>query len=376
MKLPRHAELWGPGYLRDRGRRLLPRPRPRRVWLTVADHYEPRWGLATRAARGTGSPRPCGIADARVARWVDAWPVVAAACRRDAAGQPPCHTFFYPQEEYAPRHLDALAALCATGIGDVEIHIHHDADGRAAFIEKMSSFRELLHARHGLLRRRGGRLVFGFIHGNWALDNSLPDGRWCGLNDELSILRDLGCYADFTMPAGDSPCQARTVNTIYWAVDDPERPKSYDGGRPVTPGGGRGDLLIIPGPLGIRWAERLAPRLEAGEIAANDPPTPYRLQRWLALAPRIGADVFVKLHTHGAQEKNAEMLLGGGLRRLYDGMSELCARRGLALYYASAWQMALAVEALQQGRDPLGAALAPARGVEAKREAARVEIPC
>ena len=37
---------------------------------------------------------------------------------------------------------------------------------------------------------------FGFIHGNWCLDNSRADGRWCGLNNELILLRELGCYAD------------------------------------------------------------------------------------------------------------------------------------------------------------------------------------
>ena len=33
---------------------------------------------------------------------------------------------------------------------------------------------------------------------------SLPDGRWCGLNNELILLRDLGCYADFTLPSAPS----------------------------------------------------------------------------------------------------------------------------------------------------------------------------
>ena len=53
-----------------------------------------------------------------------------------------------------------------------------------------------------------GRVVFGFIHGNWALDNSRPDGKYCGLNNEITLLRDLGCYADFTMPSGASPTRA------------------------------------------------------------------------------------------------------------------------------------------------------------------------
>lgn len=183
------------------------------------------------------------------------------------------------------------------------------------------------------------------------MDNSRPDGRWCGLNDEITILRDLGCYADFTMPSGDSPTQARTINKIYWAKDDPAKPKSYDTGVDVTPGGGiDGDLLMITGPLGIRWAERLIPRMEFGEIAANDPPTKYRVRKWLDLAPRIGSDIFVKLHTHGTQEKNSALLLGGGLDHLFGFFCRECELRGLKLHFVSAWEMYLAVEATRLGR--------------------------
>jgi hypothetical protein len=147
------------------------------------------------------------------------------------------------------------------------------------------------------------------------------------VSNEITLLRKLGCYADFTMPSGNSPTQSRIVNTIYWATDDPLRPRSYDRGVPVQPGAmGSGDLLMIPGPFGIRWAERLKPHLENGEFACQDLATPYRVHRWLELAPRIGRNIFLKLHAHGAQEKNATaMLLQGGLDRLFELLSEVCA---------------------------------------------------
>jgi hypothetical protein len=207
----------------------------------------------------------------------------------------------------------------------------------------MSGFIEALRSRHDLLHRENGRTVFGFIHGNWALDNSRPDGRYCGLNDEITILRDLGCYADFTMPSGPEPTQARTVNTIYWAIDDPARPKSYDTGPLLGPGAPTGDLLMIPGPLGIRWGERLLPRLEFGEIAYYDLATPSRVRRWLDLAPAINGELFLKLHTHGAQEKNSAALLGGGLDNLFRLLREECCRRELGLFYVTAWGLRHAV---------------------------------
>ena len=122
------------------------------------------------------------------------------------------------------------------GIADVEVHLHHDGEGQQNFVDRISTFTGTLISRHGLLRKQNGQPAFAFIHGNWALDNSRPDGRYCGLNNELALLRDLGCYADLTMPSGASPTQSRTVNTIYWAVDDPRSQNPMTRGIPVKPG--------------------------------------------------------------------------------------------------------------------------------------------
>jgi hypothetical protein len=265
----------------------------------------------------------------------------------DAAGSHPQYTFFFPQEEYRPWFIAPLASMAREGIADVEIHIHHNGEGQQNFVDRICGFQEVLFRQHGLLRKdTAGRISFGFIHGNWALDNSLPDGRWCGLNNEITLLRDLGCYADFTMPSGASPTQSRVLNSIYWTVDDPDRPRSYDTGYPVAPGrNAAGDLLMIPGPFGIRWTERLIPRLETGELASYDPPTPYRIRRWLDLAPSIGRNIFIKLFTHGAQERNSTMLLvNGGLDMLFRLLASECAKRRYELRYTSAWGLRQAID--------------------------------
>lgn len=334
LSLPRNAQLWLPAYIRNRLGSRRP-PGGGRVWLAIADHWEPYYGKV-----------PEETAVARVATWVKHWPEVARR-HADSTGKQPQYTFYYPEEEYRPAFLDALAEFKRAGIGDVDIHIHHDGEGQQNFVDRMGGFMETLVTRHGLLRKSAGRTVFGFIHGNWALDNSRPDGRWCGLNNEITLLRKLGCYADFTMPSGSSPTQSRIVNTIYWVTDDPLRPRSYDRGVPVRPGiPGSGDLLMIPGPLGLRWAQRLVPRMETGELASYDLPTEYRVERWLDLAPKIGQDIFVKLYTHGAQERHAKaLLLEGGFDRLFTLLTEHCRRRGHQLRYVSTWEMRQAVDA-------------------------------
>jgi hypothetical protein len=348
MKFIRNSQLWGPNYIRQRLRRIAHRAAPplERIWVTIADHYEPMWQQADLST-----------AQSRVALWRSAWPAIAKRCEPDSAGNAPRYTFFFPEEEYHPTLMEPLAEMVRMGIADVEVHLHHDGEGRQNFIDRITCFCDVLDGEHGLLRKRDGKLTFGFIHGNWALDNSRPDGRWCGLNDEILVLRDLGCYADFTMPSGDSPTQAHFVNTIYYCTDDPHRPKSYDDGLPVTVGGGvDGDLLMIPGPLGMRWRDRWLPRLETGELCQGNVATPYRARRWVELAPRIGADTFIKLYTHGAQERHSSVLLHGVLESTFNLLAEEANRRRCSVHFVTAWQMYLAIDAIRQRRDPVVAA--------------------
>ena len=344
MQLIHNSQIWGPSYIRQRVRQItqLAAPPLERIWVTIADHYEPKWRDADLST-----------AQSRVARWRTAWPEIARRCKPDSMGNAPRYTFFFPEEEYHPTLMEPLAEMVREGIADVEVHLHHDGEGRQNFVDRITGFCSVLHSEHGLLRKRNGRLTFGFIHGNWALDNSRPDGRWCGLKDEIRVLRDLGCYADLTMPSGDSPTQARLVNTIYYCNGDPDRPKSYDAGVPVTPGSGiEGDLLMISGPIGMRWRDRWLPRLETGEIRYGNVATPYRVRRWVELAPRIGADTFIKLFTHGAQERNSSALLSGVLESAFSLLVDEAHRRRCSVHFVSAWQMYLAIEAIRQRRDP------------------------
>jgi hypothetical protein len=319
------------------------------VWVTIADHFEPWWrGADERTALD------------RVRRWTKRWPRIAGR-HVDDAGHPACHTFFYPVEQYHPAAVDALARLVNMGIADVEVHLHHDGDNAAAFLDRMGSFVERLHTRHGLLRRAAGGIRFGFIHGNWALDNSLPGGRFCGLDNEITLLRGLGCYADFTLPSAPSPAQTRTVNTIYWATDDPDRPRSHDAGLPVTANGAvAGDLLMIPGPLTLNlreWRRPLVPRIEVGELAGHCQPTRHRVTLWKRVSPQIGEDVFIKLFTHGAPEKNAGPLLedDGVLDRTLRFLAEDCRRSGTRLFFVSAWHMWVAIDGIRRGVHPVRA---------------------
>jgi hypothetical protein len=149
------------------------------------------------------------------------------------------------------------------------------------------------------------------------------------------------------------------VNTIYWATDR-ARPKSHDWGIPVHPGGAiSGDLLMVPGPLTINlneWNRRFVPKIETGELASYALPSRRRARLWTKVAPRIGAEVFVKLFTHGAPERNAMALLErGALVRTIEYLTQEANRIGAQLLFVSAWQMWKAIEAVRCQADPLEA---------------------
>ncbi len=319
-------------------------PRPTHVFVCVADHFEPDNQSASLA-----------LQRARVARWVDEYGDSVKGIS-DSRGRAPQHTFFFPVECYRAEFLDRLSELVRAGFGDVEVHLHHDNDSSERLREFLLQSIHLLHGRHGLLSKDAfGQLRYGFIHGNWALGNSHPDGRWCGVDDELTVLRETGCYADFTMPAAPFPTQTRTINSIYYALDDPHRVKPHDTGIPSTTGRQPPDdgLLMIQGPLLIRqprpWSK---PRVENGDVTGSHPPSVTRLWNWLRAAVSVVGHeqwLFLKLHTHGAKDSNTPVLLGPPMRQLHQALRDAAAQREFQYYYVTARELAQLVSQAERG---------------------------
>ena len=287
--------------------------------LCIADHFEPEHGKV--------GPEQ---ALSRVRIWALEYPRRFASFR-DTDGLPPRHTFFYPLEQYQPQHLDILAEFCRAGYGEVEVHLHHDGDTADALRHKLLDFKDRLALRHGLLARRqdSREPCFAFIHGNWALDNSRPDGRWCGVNNELDVLRETGCYADLTLPSAPNATQTRKINSIYYAVDDPERAKSHDWGQDVGEAAPAEALMMIQGPLVLNWHRRkwgVLPGLENGCLQGSQPPSIQRLKSWLKARVQVRCRpdwFFVKLYTHGAPEENQKVLLGEPMVRFHEALARL-----------------------------------------------------
>ncbi len=317
------------------------------VFLSICDHFEPLWNDAYRE-RGLN----------RVKTWVEAYPKIADKYN-DSDGQIPKYNLFYPIEEYQPEYLDLLAQLCHKGYGEVEIHLHHDNDTAENLRRTLLEYKKILSERHGLLSKDKitGEIKYGFIHGNWALDNSRPDGRWCGVNNELDILQETGCYADFTMPSAPDITQTSKINSIYYALDNPRKSKSHNDGIDAQANHNhQKGLLMVQGPLQLNLQNRkwgILPRIENGFIGSDYPISEQRIKLWLDNPIRIQDApnyIFIKLYTHGCQEHNSNYLLKGGLDNLFSYfINNLNDGEKFITHFVSAREMVNVVNALEDG---------------------------
>lgn len=302
--------------------------KPVHVMLFLVDHWEPSI---------YGKPWDNGIYESEASRLADYWLKNyrrTASRHRDADGRMPQHTWFTYQ--LAGGALQRIAKCAFLGLGEQEIHIHHGTmddrtkDHRIEFIKQTAAWIDTLQSFGALLTAEPKpRTYFGFIHGNWALDNSrvVDDVRQlCGVNNELNLLLALGCYGDFTFPSGGST-QPKWLDKIFVSRDS-DQPKSYDDPkliRELTNGGApirKNELMLFEGPG------------EDGLMSNVDefnPPTLEMMDVWVEENVHVpGREdwIFVKLYTHSAQNlassvQGQEVLVGQIADKFYSDIERV-----------------------------------------------------
>jgi hypothetical protein len=317
---------WLPAALWQRLVRRLPDIRPLHLVIGVADHFEPM-------NRSGASATPVDLCEQerRVTKWCREYPAAVSAWRDDE-GQPLRHTYFYPAEEYNASLVDRLAEHCHAGWGEIEIHLHHgvDAPDTAEHTARtLIEFRNTL-ATHGCLSRGDGAGPprYAFVHGNWALANS-DRGRYCGVNEEMQLLADTGCYADFTLPA-PSPAQIRKINSIYECASPLDQRAPHRRGIDLQCGHAPSTFpLIVQGPLLIDFGRckrgGLLPGIESGELSGVNPPTMRRLNLWQEAAISVKGRpdwVFIKLHCHGLTPQDEPAMFGSSIQHFLKELVE------------------------------------------------------
>ncbi|HYG82727.1 MAG TPA: hypothetical protein VD861_20190 [Pyrinomonadaceae bacterium] len=336
-------------------RRMTERGGARHLILVVANHFEPGW-------TSHGAILDLPTQQARLEDWCEQARSIGEAVR-DHDGTPFRHTNFYPAEQYHRPLLARMAELQAAGFGEVEIHLHHGVE-RPDTAENtrrvLTEFRDALAFEHKCLSRAGEDEPprYAFVHGNWALANSAR-GRCCGVDSEMQILAETGCYADLTLPSAPDISQVARLNAVYECGHPLTERKPHRSGPGLRVGRPPTKLpVIFTGPLVFDWGRRKrglpVPRLDNGALTARYPPTVERLQRWSAA--RIGVAgrpewVFIKLYCHGFFDADQPAMIGEDMRRFLSEALELGERTGkFRLHFASAREMFNIAMAAADGR--------------------------
>ncbi|MDZ4186032.1 MAG: hypothetical protein U1D97_13785, partial [Desulfuromonadales bacterium] len=218
----------------------------------------------------------------------------------------------------------------------------------------------VLEVRHGwAIRDRAGRgPCYAFVHGNWALGNS-AGGRFCGVDEEVAILRDTGCYLDLTMPSAPDPTQVGIINSIYTPGGPLDHPAPHRTGTPLRVGSPLPDppFFLIQGPLLLNWRRRKYglpfPRTENGDLGADYLPTMERFRLWVSANIHVQGRpewVFVKLHCHGLQERHIPCLAGEPMRRFLEELLAWAPKQGMKLHFVTAREMANIAMAAVEGK--------------------------
>ena len=325
---------------KDAVRRLTERCGKQNLIFIVANHFEPGWN-------GTVDGHNLATQIARTKAWHKQARSIGSAIR-DHDNTPFRHTNFYPAEQYYKSLLDQLSEMQSEGLGEVEVHLHHgvDAPDTAANTRRaLEEFRDVLAEEHKCLSRRSrnDKPMYSFVHGNWALANS-AGGHCCGVDNEMQILADTGCYADLTLPAIHSRAQVPRLNAIYQCGGAlgqaaPHRlgPNLRIGKRPVLP-------ILITGPLTMNWQGRRnglpMPRLDDGALTAKYKFDLDRLDNWRNA--HIGVHgrpewLFIKLYCHGFFDHDQASTIGEPIRKFLDRVLTLSGQTGeFTVHFATA----------------------------------------
>jgi len=325
--------------------------------IALADHFEPA------IVPGDGRARaPLSEQRRRIENWSTEYPQSVGPWR-DHEDRPFVHTYFYPAEQYDRELVDRLAEHCHQGWGEVEIHLHHGVDtpdNAEHTRRQLESFRDALVLHHGSLCFVEGssKARYAFVHGNFALANS-AGGYACGVDSEMQILADTGCYADFTLPASAlHPAQISKINSLYECGLPLAHRAPHRQGRDLRVGRSpRIFPLMVQGPLLVdfdRAARSGIARLENAALTASRPPSLPRLQLWKKAAIRVRHRpdwLFIKLHCHGMNPTDREAVLGSGMKQFITELVQGAPDRSEIIHFVTAREMVNIIWAACEGHE-------------------------
>jgi len=354
-KRAKYMGRWVPSYLWQRVTRHAPRG-PVHLILTLADHFEPAIDPNDGQARVSYAEQ-----QRRLERWIRTYPSIVERYP-DHDGRPFVHTYFYPVEQYDRGLVAQLSDFCHAGWGEVEIHLHHGVgkpDTPESTRRILAEARDRLAFEHGCLSRTAESDAprYAFIHGNYALANS-AEGRACGVDSEMQVLADTGCFADMTLPTSVFHwAQTAKINSIYECALPLTQRAPHRRGRDLEVGHApTTSPLIVQGPLlphftSVGGRER---GIENGGFTNSTPPDIRRVSLWKRAAVSVSGRpdwLFVKLHCHGMDPTQDAAMLGAPMQKFLADLLRYTTDTKDVLHFVTAREMVNIILAACDGRE-------------------------
>ena len=323
----KHLDKWLGGYARHSWRARARAAARRRAAPSAVRALRSLRAAVGRRRRGARAARASTPGASAIRRW-RATSATPTAARRATASSSPASSI-------APHFLDALAELARGGFGEVEVHLHHDGDTATTLRADIADYLgKYAAARPPVARRR--RAAALRVHPRQLVPRQRAPRR-------PLVRRRRRDPAALSTPAATPTSRSRRRPTSASRTSS-----TRSTGRPAT--------------WRARRAYEAGERARVGDAHARSPPHDRRAARARA-APALGVRiengaltaairrrpracatgstqgihvdgrpewVFVKVHTHGAPEKNAASLLGDGGRALHRALRALQRRRALA----------------------------------------------
>jgi hypothetical protein len=345
-----------PPYFWQRITRPAPQARVHLI-ICIADHFEPS---STPGNFAGYAPRDVQLR--RLKTWCGEYPVNFAGFE-DNDGRRFVHTYFYPAEQYDREIVQQIADLCHSGWGELEIHLHHGVpkpDTAENTRSQLLAFRDALAHEHGCLSYQTGDHTpqYAFIHGNYTLANC-ANGFACGVDDEMQILAETGCYVDMTFPASAfHPAQIAKVNSLYECGTPLSEPAPHRSGVDLKAGRPIAKLpFMVQGPWALdfdRTARSGFARIENGAITGAKPPSLRRLQLWRRAAITVAGRldwIFIKLDAHGMYPDDTDTVLRGPMQHFLRELIGGAVERKEILHFVTAREMANILVAACDGKE-------------------------
>ncbi len=262
----------------------------------------------------------------------------------DCTGRHFRYTFACPVYDWSASDMACLTEYCRAGLGEIELLL-------PSVCPDSDNLRRLLTRSVSSLEQSSFVIVRSSERSSER--KASPDRK-----AELLLLRDFGCYADFSFPDPASSLQPSRINTVTSVSHQADSDNPYKDAASIKSGAvSYGDLFVIDGPMIIDWTNWCGlfnPSVEFGRLSYYSPPDTTRIERWIRADVHVDGQpnwVFVKLIL-------SDHFLAGSSSELLESLDHTldCLERRLAegdeyrLHYVTAREMYNIARAAEAGK--------------------------